>query len=283
VGLATTLEALVAPLNRPNALARVVAIRTAAAQRLGGWSQARFEAELAAVDRLLEQDEYGGAVRAARALLQKAEQSAETAYPGASYDVALVQVTLGRSLRMTGAPDKALPYLEEARRRFEALVQTRMANVALTEKADCSRDLGRYDEAAAAYEQAIAAAEQRGDRRSAAVNKNQLATVRRRQRRYTDALELYSEVLSIFEQLGEARSVAVSWHQIGNVHLETGQPDAAEQAYQESLKVEVQRGNALGEAQTLNQLGNLYSGLGRNEDAVRCYRQSPTSEYALEI
>jgi tetratricopeptide (TPR) repeat protein len=267
VELATRLEASVARLNRANALARAVAIQSAAAQRLDGWSLAQFQAEWAAVERLLKQGDYAGAVRAARVLLQKAEQAGEDYYP------AVAQWTLGRPLQSSGAAEEALPYLEEACRRFEALGEALLANTALTDKADCLADLGRYDEAAAAYEQAIAAAEQRGDPRTAAVGKNQLATVRAHQRRYSDALRLHSEVLSIFKERGEAGSVAHAWHDIGIVHQGAGQPDAAERAYQESLKIRVQTGDALGESRTLNQLGGLYFGLGRHEDAFRCFRQ----------
>ncbi len=274
VELATRLEALIALLNRPNALARAVAIRNASAHRLGGWSHGRFEAERAAVERLLEQGDYVGAVRAARALWQKTEQAGESAYQEADYDFAMAQFSLGRSLKGIGAAEEALSYLEEARRRFEMLGQASMANVALTDKADCFRDLGRYDEAAAAYETAITVDDQLGDLRSVGVDKNQLATVRRRQRRYADALQLYSEVRSIFKDLGEVGIMAAVWHQIGMVHQEAGQPDAAEHAYQESLKISVQTGDALGEAQTLGQLGNLYSRVGQREDAVRCYRHA---------
>jgi tetratricopeptide (TPR) repeat protein len=71
-----------------------------------------------------------------------------------------------------------------------------MANVAVTDAADCLRALGRHDEAATAYEEVIAAAERRGDRRMVAVDKMQLATVRLLQRRYADALKLYSELLT---------------------------------------------------------------------------------------
>jgi tetratricopeptide (TPR) repeat protein len=274
VDLATSLEALVAPLNRPNALARAVAIRAAATQRLGGWSNARFVAEGSAIERLVGQGEYAKAANAARSLLQRAEQAGDAAYPGAAYDCAIAQTVLGRALQMGGAAAEAVPHLDQARRAFEALGETGMANVALGDLADCLTDLGRYDEAAASYEEVIAAAEQLDDQRTVGVGKTQLATARLRQRRYTDALALYHEVLGIFKALGEARSVAVAWHQIGWVHQEASQPDDAERAYQESLKIKVEIGDARGENNTLTQLGNLYSLLGRREDAVRCYRQA---------
>jgi tetratricopeptide (TPR) repeat protein len=228
-------------------------------------------AQQAAVERMLEQRDHAGAVRAARALLQKAD---EAAYPGAAHDAANAQWILGRSLSMSGATAAALSYLDQGVRSFEMLGETRMANVVLTDKADCLTNLRRYDEAAAAYEEATALYRQIGDLRSVAVGQTQLATVRCSQGRYGDALKLYSEALGIFNELGHGSNVATVWHRIGMVCEQTGQSDPAEHAYQESLKIRIQTDDASGEAQTLNQLGNLYSALGRSEDAVRCYRQT---------
>ena len=274
VGLATRLEALIAPLGRPKALARVVDIRAEAAHRLGAWGHARFEAERAAIERLLEQGRNGEAVDAARSLLDRARAAGENAYDEADYDCAMVQITLGRALQMSGGAEEAVAHLDVARQRLQSLGETSMADAALTEKGDCLRDLGRYDDAAKAYEEAVEKAAERDNPRSVAVNKNQLATVRRHQKRYPEALRLYDEVLHIFKQLGEPASVATVWHQIGIVHQQAGQHEAAEKAYQESLKLEVQRANRSGEASTLNQLGNLYSLMGRREEAVHFYRQA---------
>jgi len=102
--------------------------------------------------------------------------------------------------------------------------------LALTTIADCLRDLGRLDDAAAAYEEAIRSAGERVDPRSVAVNKGQLATVRRLQRRYPEALGAHAEARDIFEQLGELRSVAVAWHEMGIVYREAGEHEAAEVA-----------------------------------------------------
>lgn len=281
VDTATSLEALIAPLNRPSALARIVEIRAAATPRLGTWSNARFEAERAAIDRLLQQGRFPEAVAAAAALLQKAQTAGESAYQDAAYDLAMAQFTLGQALRMTGDAQAALPHLEAARLRFGKLGQSRMANVALAEKADCFRALGQYDSAAAAYEQAIQAAEQQDDRRQVAAVKGQLATVRMRRRNFPEALKLYFETMKIFEQLGEPASVATIWHQIGRVHEEANQYDAAEQAYLKSANIKEQIGNLPGQANTLNQLGNLCAFRGNPEQAVRFYRQAADIDVRL--
>ena len=100
---------------------------------------------------------------------------------------------------MGGAAEAALAPLGEAQRRFQALADAgntgaaQMASAAITETADCLRDLGRLDEAAAAYQEAIRRDEQLDDRRGVAVSKGQLGTVRLHQKRYQEALEAYTE------------------------------------------------------------------------------------------
>ena len=99
VNLATSLEGLIANLNRPRVLARVVQIRAAATQRLPDWSHSQYVAEDASIDRLIEQGRHTEAVRAAQALHSKSDAAGEAAYAGAAYDGAMARVTLGRALR----------------------------------------------------------------------------------------------------------------------------------------------------------------------------------------
>jgi len=280
VDFATAIEGLLTQLGRPKAMARAAKIRTEAAGRLGEWSHARFQADEAQVERLLEAGRHGEAVAAARGLLDRAQVAGEKAYEGAACDLALAHLLLGRALSRSGRPEEALLPLEVAREKFQMLAAAgdkdaaRMASVALTDKADCLRALGHLDEAADAYEEATQAAEARSDPRSVATNQGQLATVRMDQRRYQEALDGHREARDIFESLGELGSVATAWHNIGRVHREAGQYDLVEEALQEALRIRVQTGDRGGEGDTLNELGNLYVSTGRHEDAVRFYRQA---------
>ncbi len=282
VALATKLEGLLQHLGRAKALAHVVQVREEAAKRLGDWSHAAFEAESAAIDRLLEAGRFAAAVDRAQKLLLRAEAAGEAAYPEAAYDFAMASARLGRALKKSGSAGEALPALGDARNRFSQLAAggntsaSRMASACLTESGDCLMNLGRLDEAAAAYEQAIELDEARHDQRDVATGKGQLGTVRMLQGRHAEALAAWDEARQIFETLGEPGSVAVAWHQIGRVHQEAGQLQAAEQAYQRSLAMKVQLGNKPGQASTLNQLGNLASRMGRREEAVRFYRDAAT-------
>lgn len=281
VYLATSLEALVAPLGRARALALVVEIRSDATRRLGAWCHAQFVAAGTAIERLIDQGRYREAVEQGRSLLAKTNAAGDAAYQEAPYDIAMAQWAVGRALQMSGASTEALEHLDEAYQRFQKLGAARMMNVALFEKADCLTDLGRYDEAAALYEKSIRSVEEADDARGVAAGKGQLATLRQFQQRYPEALELYAEVRDIFRKLGEPSNVARAWHLIGVVHSRIGQFEAAERAYQESLKIEVQLGNHAGEGLTLNELGSLYSRMDRFEEAVLFYRQA--AEVFVEV
>ena len=281
VQAATALERLVSALNRPRVLARVVEIRTEAARALGEWSNARFEAERASIERLIYEGRWAEAAAAAKSLLSRCDAAGEAAYPGAADDGAMAEHALGRALRMSGDVEAALPHLDRALQQFENLKNDRMAIAALTDKADGLADLGRFEDAAKAYQQVIAMAEQQEDRRAVAVGKGQLAAVRGDQKNFPEALRLYSEALEDFERIHEPATVANLWHRVGIVYQDAGDYQAAEDAYQKSLNLSVQTGNRADQAATLGQLGNLYSALGRTEDAVRLFRQAAEIFVAL--
>jgi tetratricopeptide (TPR) repeat protein len=283
IGLAADLYGLLQRLGRPRLLERVARVREAAAAALGeGWSHARFQASRTRIEQQLAAGQLREALAGAQQLLQQAQAAGEAAYAEAEYDLAAGFFFLGRVLRMSGGAQQALPLLQEASRRFEAFAHQKpgvgaeqMASASLTEQADCLRDLGGYDAAAAAYEVAIRRDEQQGDQRGVAVGKAQLGTVRLQQQRYAEALEAHQEALGTFSRLNEPGSVAIAWHQIGKVHQEAGQPEAAEEAYNQSLAIKVRLGNQAGQANTLGQLGILYSDvLQRPEDAVAFYRRA---------
>jgi tetratricopeptide (TPR) repeat protein len=280
VDLAYRVEALFARLSRPQALALAVRVRAAVAQRLGAWSHAQYLNADKNIDRLLEQGDFPAAYAAAQQLLARCQSTGADAYPGAAYDSAMAYFLLGRVLKRGGAAEEALAPLAEAQQRFQSLAEegnasaANMASAAITERGSCLLYLGRYDKAAAAYEEGIRLDEKRGDHRGAAVGKAQLGTVRMLQKRYAEALESHAEARQTFAALGEPGSVATAWHQIGMVHLKAGQFDQAEQAYRHALALEVQQKNRAGEASSLGELGNLYGQMGRLEEAATFYRQA---------
>ncbi len=280
VEIATRVESLLESLGRPKTMARVAHLRRAATRGLDEWDPVRMEADSATVDRLIEEGRHAEATTAARRLLERSLQAGAEAYEQAPYYIAYYHWLYGRALLMGGDAEKALPPLDVARRRFQRLADDgnatagRMVSVCISETAGCLRDVGRFDEAAEAFEAAIELDEIQGRRRDLAADKFQLGTVRLLQRRPRDAIESYAEARDVAEALGESETVSKAWHQIGMVHQQAGDLTAAEEAHQRALRLTVQHGSHSAQAGSYAQLGNVYSSMGRWEEAVRFYRQA---------
>ena len=283
IDLTTSLYSLLQWLGKARLLERVAQARDAAAATLGQtWNHARFEAQRTRVEQLLTGGRLRQALDGAQELLQRTQVAGETAYPVADYDLAMALNVLGQVLAAAGGSEQALPFLDEARERFQTIASQGtdkaaegMVSVCYSRRGGCLLDLGRLDEAAAAFEESIRRAEELGNERQVAVRKGNLANVRLKQRLYNEALEAHKEARERFTRLDEPGMVAVSWHQTGVVYQEAGQPDASEDAYRKSLAIRVRLGDVAGQASTLLQLGNLYDDfLGRPEQAVAFFRQA---------
>ena len=280
VDLAGQVGDLIARLGRPQALAQATRVREEPAGELGEWSHDQFIASNRNIDRLLEAGDLPPARAAAEQLLKRCLDAGEEAYPGADYDTAVAHWQLGGTLQLSGAAEAALQHLAQAQGLFQALADVgntgaeRMAFVAIAGSADCLRDLGRLDKAAAAYEEAIERHEKLNHKRGVAVSKGNLAAVRCQQGRYAEALDISAEALKIFDGLGEPGSVADVWHQMGIVHRWAEQHEQAEDAHRRSLAISVRQKNRLHEAFSLTELGNLYNVMGRPEEAAAFCRQA---------
>jgi tetratricopeptide (TPR) repeat protein len=272
--VATSVEQLLARLDHPRLLKRVVAIREQASHGSGGGlTGVRFEARRMEIERLLQAGQLPQAYQAAQQLLADSQE------PGSqvsAYNQAMAVNLLGKVLFAGGAAGEALSRFREAQQRFGQLGEpgATMAAAVISRQGDCLCDLGRLDEAAQAYEENIKRAEMLQDARQVAVGKGQLATVRMYQGRYAEAMAAYEAAKQTFAELGEPKSVATIWHQIGIVHGQAGNCEAAEEAYREALALRVRHQYRADEAATLNQLGNLYDKMGRLEEAVTFYRQA---------
>ena len=280
VELCAYLYKLLQNLGKPKLLQRIAHHSDAASKVLGGsWSHARFQAGHNRIEHALKNGPLREALEAARKLYQQARIHGVEAYEGADYDNAMASYLLGQVLSTAGQAGPALQLFQQSQQQFKQIIQQRtsrgaeqMTSLTLTRQGNCLNDLGRYDEAAAVYQEATHSYEQQGDYDQAAVNKFELGTVRMNQRCFDEALAAYREALDSFTTLGEQDTLAIVWHQIGMVHEQTGQYEPAENAYRESLALKVRLGDKAGQASTLGQFGNLYGIMGRSEDAVALFR-----------
>jgi tetratricopeptide (TPR) repeat protein len=171
-------------------------VRDTTAAALGdAWNHARFEAARTRIEQQLGGGRLREAFDGAQQLLERGRAAGEQAYPGADYDLAGACWLLARVLDAAHSLEQALPLVDEACQRFQAIANEhpgigaeRMMAVCFADQGGSLRGLGRLDEAAAAYEESIRRAEQLGDTRQVAVAKGQLGTVLMLQRRYEEAL-----------------------------------------------------------------------------------------------
>jgi tetratricopeptide (TPR) repeat protein len=280
VDVAGSIEQLLANLDRPQALAQVVAVREQVAKQLNEWGVVHFGARRLEIERLLQRGDMPAAYQAAQQLLQRSFDAGEEAYKGAAYDLAMAYDLVGEVLARSGAAEEALKYFAQAKQRFQILADTddqnamRMAAIVIGKTVRCFDSLGRLDESAAASEDAINQFQKLNDKRSIAVAKGNLGNVRMLQGHDEEALKAYAEARDIFASLSEPRMVAAAWHQIGIVHRQAKYFDQAEQAYRQSLAIKVQLKDRAGEASSLSELGTLYDELGRLEEAAIFYQQA---------
>jgi tetratricopeptide (TPR) repeat protein len=283
IKLATYLYSLLNALDKPRLLKRVAQVRDLAATDLGdGWSHTRFQANQNRIAQHLEAGQLREALAGAQQLLQQAQAAGGHAYFGANHDLALAYKVMSDVLQGTGEALQGLSMAQEAGRLYEEIAKENPGTVAENMAANCLGqqgkflcDLGRYDAAAAAFEEAIRRLEKLGDQYSMAVGKFQLGEVRLNQNRRDDALEAYKDARETFSRLNDSGTVAMAWNAIGVVHQQAGQVDAAEEAYNQSLALSVSLDNQVMQAATLHQLGSLYyNDFQRLEDAASLYQRA---------
>ena len=282
VGIATKVEALLQLLGRGQALDWVVRIREEMAQNLPERSHSRHLAEAAAINRLFEAGLFAKAVEEAEKIVECGLAAGEAAFAEAAYDLAYSHWNLGRALQKAGKVEASLTPLNEARRRFQTIADqgkvsaTNMVSQSLTELGNSLTRLGRFDEAARAYEASIALTEKLGDLRGNAIAKDQLGVIRFHQKKFETALAMHAEAREIFERLGEPGTVAIVWIRTGMTYNKARQFEAAEEAYQRALRINAKGGNRQIEAAALGNLGLLYDAMGRLEESVCFLKQATT-------
>jgi tetratricopeptide (TPR) repeat protein len=281
--LVMSLSTLVHGLAKPRLMRHLARVRDTTDEALGtSWSHARFLAASDRVKRELYEGRLREALQDSNKLLELARTAGDQSYIDADYDWAMAVNLRGEVLVATGASAQALELFDEAHQRFESIPNSRttvnaegMAATCIHRKGTCLLTLGRFDDAAVAYNEALRRNEKRQDARDAAFDKAQLGTVRLHQRRHAEAFALYEEARQLFMNLGDLRNVATAWHQIGIIHEHKGEAEEAEDAYRKALAIAVQIRNISAQAISLQHLGNLYKDhFDRDEEAVMLYRQA---------
>jgi tetratricopeptide (TPR) repeat protein len=140
----------------------------------------------------------------------------------ASYNRCFTLMNLGRCFRFQGKTEQAADYYQQGLETAQQLERTqgvqRQTGALYTDLADALRNMGRYADAQAAYEQSVSIAEKLEDYRMVAVGNGQLGTLALVQGNLTEAEQRYKTALAIFQRFHEPSHEAIVWHQLGLVY-----------------------------------------------------------------
>jgi tetratricopeptide (TPR) repeat protein len=265
------------------------------ARRGGGGDGRRLESRAVrgGADNRIEQQLDSGRLReafdGAQQLLQRARAAGEQAYPGADYDLAMACFLLARVLNTAGGSEQALPLLDEARQRFEAIVGARRRSPDLVETADRrSPDVANH--AATHGDLRSGSGAGSGDPRTAAVNaaEKMVAVCFEKQGgclrdlgRLDEAATAYGECIHIAEKTGNAREGAVGKGNLGWVRLDQRRYPEALAAHAEARERFTQLDEPGMVAVSWHQTGMVYQNWGQPEAAEDAYRKSLALEVRL--
>ncbi len=286
INLASALHFLLRNAGKARLLERLAGIRDSAAKALGtAWSHASYEAAADRIENLSNAGKSSEVVNDAKSLLNDAKTAGEQAYDCADYDLARAYWLLATVLSGTGSPEgseRVLSLINEARQRFQSIVDARQSKAAERMLSLCFEVEGnlflrmqQLDSAAMAFEERKRGALQLGDERGVAVAEGSLGTVNLLWGDYPEALEAFGRARRWYEDLNEPSKVAHYWSLIGVVHAKMDDERKAEDAYRKSLAISVRTRDPSTTATTLTRLGDLYAEvIGRREDAVASYKQA---------
>lgn len=139
---------------------------------------------------------------------------------------------------------------------------------------DVLQMMGRFDEAAEAYEEAVAQFTRLGEKSELANTLNSLASMDAVRERHEEATTRFKECVVLFEQVGDVLAKAIALNNLGYLADANGQTEAAASYYEASLvdfeRIQYTRGIAA----VKNNLVVLYGSLGRMDEAEAAGKES---------
>ncbi len=182
-------------------------------------------------------------------------------------------LALGRLYDME-QPSRALEYLDGAAELL-APEQVDLLGAVLCERAESLQELGRTDEARAAWGRALELARGSGSPewllRMALVTVSTCLTI---QGRFTEAMPYMAEGVGLARRAGDSRRLARLEQVLGIAHLVLGDADASIEHSERSIALYDALGMPDIAANPLGTVGNAWLALECFEDALECYREA---------
>jgi len=146
--------------------------------------------------------------------------------------------------------------------------------VLLQVSAECARNAGLLDEAAALYDEVLAGVEESAEPEAKAAACHQRGLVAQQQRKYDDAERWFRRALEIEEEIGDSHGAAMSEHQLARLEQERGHLEEAESLFLRAVTGLEEAGDAEHAAIAWRQLGRLAQDRGDRVRAKRLYELS---------
>ncbi|MDP3186058.1 MAG: tetratricopeptide repeat protein [Anaerolineales bacterium] len=164
--------------------------------------------------------------------------------------------TLGGLYWAKGELDESSHYFQEAIRVAEPLDDAHLLSLCYNGLGNVYSDLGRHDEALAAFQKAIQL-----DPKDASPW-NGLGNVCSDLGRHDEAIAAFDKAIQLDPKY------AYPWNGLGSVYSDLGRHEEASAAYQKAIQLDAK------DAYPWNGLGNVYRDLGRHEDAIAAFQKA---------
>ncbi|MGH9840426.1 MAG: CHAT domain-containing protein [Blastocatellia bacterium] len=185
----------------------------------------------------------------------------------------------GRSLRLQQAAEakrEAVPRLETALRKWQAMDDRLMATHTLYSISSVYRQLGQPQQALAHLQQALRLVRSIGERTEEAPTLTNLGIVHTELGEPRKSLEYYDQALRQWQALGDTYGEARTYTNQGLAYTLLGEGTKALESYGRGNLVWQKLGNTLQAADTLTSIGRAYEILGERQKSLESYDQSLT-------
>ncbi|MFF0013882.1 ATP-binding protein [Streptomyces sp. NPDC005374] len=176
--------------------------------------------------------------------------------------------------RDLGRRDEALAAYEEALAGYEASGDQHGMAAVMLGQGIIHRNRGSWDVAARRLTAAAEGLQGAGDRRLTAQAQRSLAVVRCGQGRLDEAIALFQQARAEFQQLGDRRAEAYAWRGLAQAELDNGDLGASSRSFDRSLELTQELRDRRGEARALQGLGRVGAVGGTKAAALRHFAQA---------
>ncbi|MFD7454576.1 ATP-binding protein [Kitasatospora sp. NPDC059827] len=205
-----------------------------------------------------------------------------TAAPDAPGTAVALTLLLSRFLHQRRHFDHMLLVAEAARPVGVASGDPVAAARTLNMQGTALRELGRYEECAAAHRQAAAEHRALGDDRFEAASLSLLGLALDRLGRPEEAVDIHRRAVRLLQAVGERRDEAVVRDNLGAALQSLDRAAEAVEEHRRAAELHHELADRYGEADSLNNLGAALLAVDRCDEAVRTLRQAVAANHGRE-